>query len=411
MENKLNHAANSVKLTNLNVSSSQGGHPMGSMLPMPPSPSGSEDSGRLSSPLEHKPSSMSHYSNLQHERMSMSSPVSNGPLELTRVHHNNSSSSTSSTTNNNGHSESRPNNGRTSSNNNNNNTSKDYDMDISGSSGMMGGSPPENNGINIHPSAGPVVNNGPPLVPNKLPLHEGMKGMNSMNGIQQTDMRNLMQNPASHGGHPGDLMSMESMRMQAEAFLRSQAAEALRLAVSNNMDTSNNNNNNNNNHSPKGNGPPHHHNAPANNNDTPSPSNNGEGMMSNHMNAMISQHQQHIQQQQQQQQMHPSSSMEMRGAPIVNGHHHPHGSNSSSGGGPGHHLSGHHNHHHRGMGAGGNNGGGEHFPTHHHPAFNHHPHHHQLNSLLSGQQNSELSEALMRLDARSLGFPLPAHNS
>jgi hypothetical protein len=327
---------------------------LGPLLPpMPPSPSGSESSGRLSSPLDTN-SGMSHSGLIQHSRMSMSSPVSsNGPLELTRGHQN--------------------------GNNNNIHESRNKDYNSSGMSGHnssggenhIGGREdqsqsqhhPSHLSHQAHHPLGSVhhnIENGM-LQPNNKQLQEAMKmaamlGQGGPNG-GQNDIRNLIH---QHAQAQDMMNAQESMRMQAENLLRSHlSGEAIRQAVENH--NSNNNNNtkgNSNGTSPTSGGM----NGPS----------NGDNLVSNHMNAMISHHQQA-------QSGHHSSS---------NGHRMmDHRMDTSQGNMP---HSGHHHLHHS------------------HPALNHHSHH-QLNSILS--QQPDLSEALMRLDARSLGFPLPAHNS
>lgn len=324
---------------------------------MPPSPSGSESSGRLSSPLDTN-SGMSHSGLVQHSRMSMSSPVSsNGPLELTRGHPN--------------------------GNNNNNTESRNKEYSSSGVSGHnssggenhIGGrdDQPQHHSSHIsHQSHHPLGSghhnilageNGM-LQANNKQLQDAMKmaamlGQGGHNG-GQNDIRNLIHQHAQ----AQDMMNAESMRMQAENLLRSHTAEALRLAVENHNSSNNNNNS-------KGNGSSSNGASPVGGT-TNGPS-NGESLVSNHMNAMISQHQQ-----------------------------------AQSG----HHMSnGHRMMDHR-MDTGNNMSQSSHHHLHHpHSALNHHSHH-QLNSILS--QQPDLSEALMRLDrldARSLGFPLPAHNS
>lgn len=344
---------------------------------MPPSPSGSESSGRLSSPLDTNASGVSHPSVLHHSRMNMSSPVNNGPLELTRGHPNGGD-------------------GR----------SKDYDVGMTGhntsgdSSNNVGGRddhhpnshhpshlppPPGHH----HPGSHSLISGENGMVQSSNKLQDAMKmaAMLSQGGpngqanppVSQAsqDLRNLIH-------HQNPEMMSPDVRMQAEALLRSQA-EALRLAVENHNSSNNNNNNakgNNNSHSNHNGGSSP--NSANNNNSSGHNGPTGE-IIGNHMNAMISQHAQP-------------------------GHHPAPGANHVSNGHGGHHRIPDHHRMDAGLGQPGNlphSMANPHHLHHSHPALNHHPH--QLNSILS--QQSDLSEALMRLDARTLGFPLPAHNS
>lgn len=345
---------------------------LGTLLPMPPSPSGSESSGRLSSPLDTNNPTASHPSVLHHSRMSMSSPVNNGPLELTRGGHHQNNNSTD---------------GR----------AKDYD-NVGMSGHNTSGDSSNVSGRDDHQSA-----HHPPHLPPPGHHHPGghhgiVSGENGMvqssNKLQDAMKMAAMlsQSGAPNGqnappvGAPNDIRNLvhhqnpemmpPDVRMQAEALLRSQA-EALRLAVENHNSANNNNNNAKGNAHSNQNGGSSPNTANNNNSSTGHNGPNGE-IMGNHMNPpMISQHAQGH---------HPAS--------ISNGHHRI----------PEHHRMD------PGLGQPGNlphSMPNPHHLHHSHPALNHHPH--QLNSIL-GQQ-SDLSEALMRLDARTLGFPLPAHNS
>lgn len=353
---------------------------LGSLLPMPPSPSGSESSGRLScSPLDTN-SGMSHPGLPQHSRLSMSSPVSSngGPLELTRGHLNG---------------------------NNNNNPESRSKQEYGSSSGGMSGhnsSGGENNNLSSgrgddqshhHPSHShhshqghhPLGSghhnilageNGMLQSNNKQMMHDAMKmaamlGQGGANG-GQNDIRNLIHQHAQAQAQAQDMMTAENMRMQAENLLRSHTAEALRLAVENH-NSNNNNSSKGNNNSNGG--------SPGNGGASNGPSNNNGGDSF----GMISQHQLHAQS------GHHSSGMSNGGS----GHRGMMDHRMDTGLQQGNNSLSHSTHHHL-----------------HHPhaaALNHHSHH-QLNSILS--QQPDLSEALMRLDARSLGgFALPAHNS
>lgn len=170
-----------------------------------------------------------------------------------------------------------------------------------------------------------------------------MLGQGGSNG-GQNDIRNLIHQHAQ--AQAQDMMTAESMRMQAENLLRSHTAEALRLAVENH--NSNNNNNSKGNNS-NGTSPGSGTNGPSNNNgDT--------------FGGMISQHQH-------------AAAQSSGHQGMVNGHRMM--DHRMDTGGQGNNLS-HSSHHH----------------LHHpHAALNHHSHH-QLNSILS--QQPDLTEALMR---------------
>lgn len=324
---------------------------------MPPSPSGSESSGRLSSPLDTNASG--HPSVLQHSRMNMSSPVNNGPLELTRGHHPNGADM----------------------------RSKEYENVGMGPNASGDGRDPHHQGSHHphlpppppghhHPGHHGLVGSENGMVQPSNKLQDAMKMAAMLSGPNGQNGPNLM-----HQQNHGDMMSPD-VRMQAEALLRSQA-EALRLAVENHNSTNNNNNNAKSNAHAAQNGGSSPNSA-NNNNSGGHSGPNGE-ILGNHMNSMLSQHAQA-------------------------GHHPAPPGNHVPNGHGGHHRIPDHHRMDAGLGQPGNlphSMGNPHHLHHSHPALNHHPH--QLNSILS--QQSDLSEALMRLDARTLGFPLPAHNS
>jgi len=344
---------------------------LGTLLPMPPSPSGSESSGRLSSPLDTNNSGLSHPSGLQHSRMNMSSPVNNGPLELTRGHHQNGADARSKEYGNSvgmsGH--------NTSGDSSNNVGGRDEHQQNSHHPPHLPPPPPGHH----HPGHHGIVGGENGMVQSSNKLQDAMKMAAMLSGPNGQNGPNLI-----HHQNPGDMMSPD-VRMQAEALFRSQA-EALRLAVENHNSSNNNNN-------------PAKNNAHANQNGGSSPNSannnsssaghngpNGE-IMGNHTNSMLAQHAQAGH--------HPAPP---GNHPVPNGH-------------SGHHRIPDHHRMDAGLGQPGNlphSMANPHHLHHSHPALNHHPH--QLNSILS-QQQSDLSEALMRLDARTLGFPLPAHNS
>jgi len=328
---------------------------------MPASPSGSESSGRLSSPLDTSSGVLPHSNVLHHSRLSMPSPL---PLDA-RI------GNSSGGNQNNNNSPNNTNNNAPNSTNTSNNTA---DSSSGGGGGSTGGGQMnlgrkdygsldkydydklghlnENNnitsllsgmrGLDHHAQHG--ASHHPNNSDSGKSYHAAMKmaAMLGQGHISAHGHGNMMH----HQGGPGQIHSSQDMmathRLQAE-LIRSQA-EALRLAVanSNGLNNSNIGNNNSNGNNPMG---------------SSSTGNNLVETLGNQLSLNLVAQQQHQHQQHQHQQ----------------------------------HLQQHNGHNSHGM--------------HHPQSLNQQ----QLNSILS--QNSDLSEALLRLDARTLGFPLPAHNS
>ncbi|CAG7819707.1 unnamed protein product [Allacma fusca] len=334
---------------------------LGSLLPMPASPSGSESSGRLSSPLDMN-SGVSHTSVLQHTRTSMSSPVS-GPLDA-RVHPNTDNNSIRDNPHHHHHQQHH----HSSHHAHHLLNTAENGSAASASAVSMLQSPKIQDAMKIAAMMG----------------GQGHIGHGGHSGHGQNDLRSLIHHHAHAQAHGQDMMAtQESMRMQAEALLRSQAAEAIRLAVDSGRNNGNHSSSSNNN-SPTG----------GTTGKDYGNSNNQNGDHVNHLTSSglslsqppsNSHHNQHHELLQ-----HRNSALEIRMSSANNSPSMQNGSASLHQPNHGNPLNNIHHSHHSSATA----------------ALNHHQH---LNSILS--QQSDLSEALLRLDARSLGFPLQAHNS